>query len=336
MTSPSSSTSNFEPTLSEAELGSAAAAGFDPVSSRVLWRYLATLLLVAASLVSAAWALITTERAKHQPAIPYQVLFTHQAKKIELPTPDTVFLGDSSLGNAISAAHWQELSQRSALNLALTGSYGYAGSYNFLRRILQRGHPRNVVIVQTADMPTRNTSARAFELTKPEAGAFQRLSERWAETMNFTQLRAALTSRWSSGAEQGPAPPSEEEANPIVNDYIKQLAPVPPARQKKTLDPRRISRSKMEYLYQIVALCEKEQLNCVYAYGPLSQLTCQMSSRYFGPASQAIRASGIRLAADRPFCMEPEAMGDSVDHVRPERKASMTERYYELLKPFLR
>src|SRR3954452_20542554 len=50
-------------------------------------------------------------------------LLDHQLRKIGgAPVPDTIFVGDSSLGNAISAEEWSKLAGRPAVSLALTGS----------------------------------------------------------------------------------------------------------------------------------------------------------------------------------------------------------------------
>jgi hypothetical protein len=140
--------------------------------------YFGAMLFAASLVVAGAWRLIETQRKAPAISVPDRVLLAHQISKFEHPTATTLFLGDSSLGNAISAARWAELSGHSAANLALTGVYGYAGSYNFLRRALQRGRPDNVVIMHTADMPTRAVWDRAYELTKPEPNSRARRRRR--------------------------------------------------------------------------------------------------------------------------------------------------------------
>jgi hypothetical protein len=303
---------------------------------RVWWRYLGSILLVTGLLLLGVWALVANHRQKHGAVVPYQVLLAHQLKKLELPTPSTVFLGDSSLGNAISVARWQELSQDSALNLALTGSYGYVSSYNFLRRVLERGRPKNVVIMQAVDLPTRSFSQLAFDLTKPEGNALQRLSRDWRETMNFTQLGTVARALFSPDGTKKADPFDAGEEVTIVDDYILQVSVAPRSRQKKRIDAQRVSTQNMEYLAEIAALCTQEQLNCLYLHGPVAQLTCDISGAYFKAAARAIRATGITLVADQPLCLEPAAVGDSVYHVLPEHKVRITTQYYEMLRPLLR
>ena len=57
----------------------------------------------------------------------FQILNNYQIKKTQtLQNIDTVFVGDSSLGNALDAQHFSSLSGKDSVNLALTGLYGYA------------------------------------------------------------------------------------------------------------------------------------------------------------------------------------------------------------------
>jgi hypothetical protein len=335
MTYPSSSISNFEEPSSPHERGGEdVALGPAAGTDKVWWRYLAIMLLVASLLLSAVWVSIATHRKKHGARVPYQVLLAHQLKKLELPTPSTVFLGDSSLGNAISVSRWEELSRDSALNLALTGSYGYASTYNFLRRVLERGRPKNVVIMQAVDLPTRNSSQLAFELTKPEGNAFERFAREWRETMNFTQVATVARAFFTPEGSKKAA--SASKRGVIVDDYIRQVSVQPRSRQRKRMDPQLISPRNMTYLADIAALCKQEGLNCMYVHGPLAQLTCDISGAYFKAAARAIQATGLTLVAEQPLCLEPSAVGDSVDHVRPNHKRRVTQQYYEMLRPLLK
>jgi len=67
--------------------------------------------------------------------LPYEQLYQYQVGKISQADKfDTIFIGDSSLGNLIDAEYFSEETGQKAMNLALMGSYGYAGSYNMLKR----------------------------------------------------------------------------------------------------------------------------------------------------------------------------------------------------------
>ncbi len=65
----------------------------------------------------------------------YQKLYDYQLKKLSTQEDvDTIFIGDSSLGNAINADLISRQGSIKALNLALNGNYGYAGPYNMLKK----------------------------------------------------------------------------------------------------------------------------------------------------------------------------------------------------------
>src|SRR5690606_17833011 len=146
------------------------------------------------------------------------------------------------LGNAISVTAWKDVAGTSAVNLALTGTYGYAGTYNFLRRVLKRGRPKNVIIMHTADMLTRPVSKRGFELTKPEPTLLESVSKYWRETMNFAQLTAALKRlRESSSDGTDKKKRGRRRSQELIHDdYIKQRAPLKKDKQRQRMDPKRI------------------------------------------------------------------------------------------------
>src|SRR5687767_8650401 len=109
-------------------------------------RYISGALGCAGLLLAAAAALVLGSLALDRSPLPYQALFDYQAAKLEGPPADTIFVGDSTLGHAIDAELWSALSGRRAVNLALTGVYGYEGGYNFIERSLRNLRPRNVIL----------------------------------------------------------------------------------------------------------------------------------------------------------------------------------------------
>src|SRR5262249_7256386 len=78
--------------------------------------------------------------------------------------PRVVFVGDSSLGNAIDAQEWERLGGGPAVNLGLTADLGYEATYNMMKRALAGwgGSPR-VVIMQTAEMMRRPISPSGLQ-----------------------------------------------------------------------------------------------------------------------------------------------------------------------------
>jgi len=265
------------------------------------------------------------------------VLLDHQLAKIGTgKSPDTVFLGDSSLGNAISAVEWERLSNGTALNLALTGSFGYEGSRNMLKRVLSWTTPRLVVIVHTANMMQR---APAEDGDRATAQGTERF---WAYARRALTWKDALSAYyyWRTIA-AGQRPVSRFDARQvIVNDYIKQR---PPAAQRflsfiNGFDEYRwesaIRPERVRILQEISAICAAHRVLCVYAHGPLADPPCRANS-YFGSVSGILRRSGLVLLSPHAMCMSLDEVGDGEDHVGPDAKIAFTRRYFDLVNQVL-
>jgi hypothetical protein len=268
------------------------------------------------------------------------LVYDYQLDKLAHTTGEvtTLFVGDSSLGNAIDAKLFGELEGAPAMNLALTASYGYAGSYNMLRRALTRLHPRNVVIVQAADLPKREASNLAALLVGEEAARNASLWERLTSPVaagleyieliyNVGSLRRSLAFTFSSAP--GVAM--------FAGDYPVQRGQIKPTVETVahgTLRPG-VNRNKLPYLDRIAALCREEHLNCIYAHGPLYDGICAASRAYLAEVSTAIRDTGLEMAPGTPLCLPADQLGDSIYHASPSFKAQATREYYWLLKPLL-
>jgi hypothetical protein len=299
-------------------------------------RWYSVLLLATALAVVGlgAGAVLIVKRLNGE-VLPNQQLLDYQLHKIgNGPLPEMVFIGDSSLGNAISSSTWTQLSGLHAVNLALTGSYGYEGSYNMLRRILIWGTPQHVVIMQAADMMQRGPARDAYLMTAP--GMLATVIAYWRLTMNSQQIGAALAWLWEHGPVMLQTGVHLPPAQPmIVNDYVRQRA----ARANVPAAPWRSStivRESAASLARIAGLCAERELDCLYVHGPLAEPLCSHSTEYFAAVARLVTAMKMRLAAVEPICITAEDVGDSVDHVRAERKELYTRKYFELLAPQLR
>src|SRR4051812_2425847 len=109
--------------------------------------YLASLLVFTLLFCVLVFVLVSINRARHI-HMPYEELYAYQMEKLKTAHDiDTVFLGDSSLGNAIDAKLWDQWTGKKSLNLALTSGYGYQGAYVMLENVLASGlTPKNAII----------------------------------------------------------------------------------------------------------------------------------------------------------------------------------------------
>lgn len=269
-------------------------------------------------------------------------LYAFQLEKLAYAGPmATAFVGDSTLGNAIDARIFHELAHAPAINLALTGSYGYAGSYHMLRRLLTRDpvlQPRNVIIVQAPDMLKREDDDLAALMSEDGAGfelpAFQELPGTLSAYLAYLKL---VYSEDVMKKNFRYAFADSEPHGDWMLDYVPQRPPLrvtPELLAREKLSPG-INPGKLRYLEKIAALCKNAQVNCVYAHGPMLDALCAGSQPYFAQAAQAIRGTGLRLLADTPLCIPEGELGDAVDHVRPAFKTQATRNYYRSLAPLL-
>ena len=294
--------------------------------------YIGTLFVTAALVVLAGAAVVILAKHVGRETIPNQALLDHQFGKIGRGTPpDIIFVGDSSLGNAIDSAEWSSLSGMSALNLALSGSYGYEGSYNMIRRVIDWRAPRHVVIMQTGEMMQRQPSEEAYIMTAP--GLLGRVVAYWRMTMSAQQVENATL--WLlSTMRRGKPPPFRESF--IVNDYILQGPKRTRNPNTEGWSPRSVRADKAEYLNEIGRLCAEYAIDCIYVHGPLTEPVCGKSEAYFAEVAKVVQAAGIRLAQVMPPCVPEGEIGDGKDHVRPDLKVAYTRKYYDMIAPQLR
>jgi hypothetical protein len=269
----------------------------------------------------------------------FQWLYHYQLDKLaNLRVPAaTVFVGDSSLGNAIDANVFGELAHAPAINLALTGSYGYAGSYNMLRRVLRRFTPHNVVIMHTADMMQRESDDLAYLMSADDTGfslpTWSSLPFLATAGLEYLRLIYNVNVLKSNVSYALSATPPD---NDWRYDYIAQrpqLTVTAKLVAEQSLAPG-TNPDKPRFLRAIAELCRSERLNCVYVYGPLLQDICAASGYYLAQAAQAVLASGLRVAG-KQACLPAAMIGDTIDHVGPKFKADSTRFYYRVLAPLL-
>jgi len=109
---------------------------------------------------------------------------------------ETLFIGDSSLESVIDDKLFSMLSQSKTSNMALVGIFGYAGSYNMLKKVLSNPNNKikNVIIVQTLDMMTRPVSYKGYLLSMGGLDDFFELSGDEQGEVIYAFLKVMLSS----------------------------------------------------------------------------------------------------------------------------------------------
>lgn len=252
-------------------------------------------------------------------------LFQYQLSKLQSQRhADIVFVGDSSLGNAIDAEYFSKQTGMFAVNLALTGAYGYGGSYNMLRRALDRWHPRVVVIMQTPDMMTRSQVHEGFIHTAITAEDIftaplkEVLTVLGNVDMIISMVRRTLKAYVPTNSR-------------IVGDYILQSAPLSSQVKRAAVSGKErssdLDQAQLYYLSKIAQICHDSGIKCMYAHGPWLEGLCNRSRQYLTAASSAISQTGMIMLLGTPVCVPEQDIGDSLDHIHPARKRDYSDIY---------
>jgi len=257
-------------------------------------------------------------------------LLEYQINKLEhADGTEILLLGDSSLGNSIDARAWSDALNRPVLSLALTGVYGYAGALNMLRRALRRHEVRTVVLIFSFDAMARPVEHRALVLTAERFEDFSDapLGAVWDTVANLDisiNVLGTLVVR-----------PKSNFRDYRQNDYFPQSRSIftgsgtAPNRKFRLTD---IVAGKGYYLRRIGELCAAENLDCIYAHGPLVETQCNDSTQYKLAVNERIRNAGFDVVDTTPMCIPWTQIGDSLDHVGPEYKAAFSARFLNLLR----
>jgi hypothetical protein len=261
--------------------------------------------------------------------MPIVALLDYQMNKIkEVPACEIIFVGDSSLGNAINAQYFTELSGLSSINLALAGSYGYAGSYNMAKRAIEQLNPKLLIVIHTPDMMGRGDALKGFLLSAPK---FSDLGE-----LSWEQQKSLLNSVGEMVFEHGTFKVNFRSwtgSKPIktefVEDYIKQGPKINPTGFERGCGPT--VQDTGFFLKRLSELCLNNQVDLVYMHGPMYDVMLDRSKEYLSDASSRIREMNIPLVPDQIRIPSSE-LGDSYDHVHPDFKRLYTEKFYHSLK----
>lgn len=262
-------------------------------------------------------------------------LFDYQVEKIDrADRVDIVFVGDSSLGNAIDADLFGRLAGARTLNLALSGTYGLGASYNMIRRSFERHHPRLVVVMQSLKTMKRPEAAAGYFFTTD--------NPRWSDLSPIELAKVYLSYRAASETlSQIRRNGLTRMATAIVGDYVPQhlrgadrLNPDAEAAAEPLL-PGMISREQLHFVQRIGAFCRAEGVTCLYASGPIYEGYCTQSVAYRAALEEAVRAAGLAVVEGTPICMPLDQVGDAVDHVKPAFKDEYTRRYFAAIAPDL-
>ncbi|MBF0380250.1 MAG: hypothetical protein HQL69_04480 [Magnetococcales bacterium] len=268
----------------------------------------------------------------------FHVLSYEKLKVENLDGEEILFLGDSSLGNAIDAKLFTEISNKKSINLSLSGSFGFAAPLNLLRRAIEKTQVKTVVLFyHGAHMTTGPAYMQYLQSVYSFTNDFAEYSIREVARLLFNPQMLSNIAQWWWRRAKG------EKVYEIdfSHDYVPQLQRMNAEKTfKKYVDmPIAVEDFKPEklfYLKRIAKLCKDENLRCIHVHGPIIKPRCDNSKPYFNLEHSKLKAEdGLTVITDL-VCMPKSDLGDTIAHIHPGVKDKYTRIYYEKLKPFIR
>jgi len=267
-------------------------------------------------------------------------LVRYQLERIALPDPvHTLLVGDSSLGNAVSAPLFSAVTGRPALSLALTGSFGVQGSVNMALRAMQH-HPeiRNVVFFQTLDIFQRRSGTWPYATVDPwcpqtwrsiavsdGVTAIDVLAGYLQFVTDLGHLRHGMT---DMTPELSAGTLYTEQADSRFNNGGRTLG----VKNWITGTPRE---RVVQALDEFAAYCAARGVRCIFVFGPMHEEVIAHSAGYVREVWRLLNKTRHLTVVPELFPLSADRLGDSEDHVAPEFQAETTRQYARRLEEFL-
>lgn len=256
-------------------------------------------------------------------------LLRHQEKKISdgsASKAQIVLVGDSSLGNSVDARALSDLSGVPAVNLALTGSFGFAGGLIQLET-LPKNRDITVLIMYSLDaMASGPLHDGHFFMThnpfrknippRQQASLLHIYTKRLLDGRSFMRFALSLTEERNL----------DFESHIATWDYAVSFGRINPDEHEYRLQ-KKVNRSSLIYLEQIADLCRAREWKCMYAHGPVSERALEKSpwaSDYIAAANTLIEETGLPVIKTSPYAIPKTHIGDTPFHVHPDSRKEFT------------
>lgn len=255
-------------------------------------------------------------------------LIRYQLKKIKENNYNTIFLGDSSLGNLIDAKEWLKLSGNSTGNLALFGLTSFYGAYQILTKENFR-NLENIYVVSSIDTWPRPKSS-----VDPYFIISENKLKKILSVLNSRDFRNILKLYLNFINESLNLNMSFLKINTkLQNDYIVQnstykLPKNIPANYEFKLNP-----DKIFYLKKIFEFCDEKEIKCMFANSIIYEQFCDLTgyAKFLTDLKNLLAESEIKYLNNNT-CLPYTMLGDAYDHLHPKYKVEFTKKFYELIK----
>lgn len=263
----------------------------------------------------------------------------YQFKKINndnFKSINTLIIGDSSAGNAIDSKYFSKLSGLQTSNLALTGSWGIAGSLGMLKIAYEKNsNIKNVIIIQTLGIWSRSYPYEAvfklypFNEAISDVGLYKYIIYSFNPKVFWWNLKDLLKIIVGSYPSIDPNTDFlKQDSNRFSNN--KKFVTFESGMQNAS-----ISNDKINEFHKLESFCIEKNLNCIYAYGPIHNSIYNQTKDYINKVNNFLVNNFHIKYTTNIFNFDNTNMGDNIDHIDPQYKELSTERYFNKIKNML-
>lgn len=251
----------------------------------------------------------------------------------------TLIVGDSSGGNAINDKYFSELTKQKTENLCLTGSWGILGSLGILKKALEQNkNINNVIIIQALEIWGRDYSKESmFEFfSSDEIKNDMSLKSLFSYYFNPKEIwwHSKFLIKKIINIDSG------GRKIDLDNDFILQSDKkysngLSVINNKLILNKQILSNAKLKELNMFQDFCHKNNLNCIFANGPIHQTISNNSILFYDYLKSNIYNKFTITHIDEIFAYDNYKMGDSSDHMDVKYKNATTYDYFLKINKYL-
>ena len=266
----------------------------------------------------------------------YQI---QKLNKNDFKSIDTIFVGDSSCGNAISSKFFDSISNLKSKNLALSRSFGLLGSVGMIKKSLEKNPEiKNIIIIHTLDIWDDGYSKESIL----ELFSFKEIKKYLDIKTVFSYYFNLKEITWHAKFIMNKFTNKKLKYIDIKNDYIKQENKKYSNKKikvdgRQNLNNIKISKWKFKELSLLQELCQDKKLNCLFLNGPIHKEVIQNSKIFVNYMNNQLSNQFSKIKYfQNVSTYEGTKMGDTYDHIDNRFKNEVTYDYYNIIKNYLK
>ena len=240
---------------------------------------------------------------------------------------DSIFFGDSSLGNAINIKLFNNITNSDAINVALSDSYGFAGQYNLLKIILETNKKqiKKIYIFNSFFFLNTDLEDEAYFISSSNILDFFEAKNKIQYLINYYKyFWKFITIKLNFNEFEY----SVFEKNSLYKDFIKQKE-----EKKLSINIKKPTnlKNKLYYFSKLVDLSKENNIEIIVLKGPIYKNFFLDNQSKMINENFYEKFKKIKIIDEIVFLNENE-VGDFPSHVDELYKDLFTKKYINILK----